>query len=132
MISPRTAILPLLLLLTSGSAVYALPATDNILNVRALGDLTDEQRQKLDDLQMDDLQCVQKCADAIHSTQEPYIPLCAITDQSKEENDQDVKNVYSCLCTDKVYLASSLGCFVKTVSHPQSARASNLNAANTY
>ena len=121
MIAPRTAILPLLLLLTSGSAVFALPAVDSLLNVRDLGGLTDEQRQKLDNLQMDIPECMQKCADAReNSSEHTPLPLCAITDQStdEEENDPDVKNGYSCLCTDKPYLANSMGCFVKNVSCP--------------
>ncbi|RPB26119.1 hypothetical protein L211DRAFT_835492 [Terfezia boudieri ATCC MYA-4762] len=116
MISPRTAILPVLLLLTSSSAVYALPAADNMLNPRDLGNLTKEQRQRLDSLQVDQPQCVQKCADARQNNSEPnYIPLCALNDQSttEEENDPNVKNAYSCLCTDKVYVADSMACLVK-------------------
>lgn len=121
MISLRTTILPLLLLLTSGSAVFALPAADNLLNVRDLGGLTDEQRHKLDNLETDTPECMQKCTDARdNSSEHTYIPLCAINDQStdEEDNDPDVKNSYSCLCTDKVYLADSMACFVKNVSHP--------------
>jgi len=85
-----------------------------------MGDLTDEQRQKLDNIQMDEPECVQKCGDAQGRSEYNYIPLCAINDQSatEEENESDVKNSYSCLCTDKMYLADTMACFVKNVSHP--------------
>ncbi|KAF8423925.1 hypothetical protein EV426DRAFT_113771 [Tirmania nivea] len=114
MISPRTAILPLLLLLASGSAVYALPAADNLLDARDVGDLTEEQSQKLDNLQLGEPECARKCGNVRQNSN--YMPLCALNDQSatEEENDPDVKNAYSCLCTDKVYLAESMNCFVKS------------------
>ena len=96
--------------------MYTFPTVGYVLTNR---DLTDGQRQKLDDLRVEAPDCVQKCTDARENNTEPhYIPLCALSDQSttKVENDPDMRNSYSCLCTDKVYIADNMACIVKNVS----------------
>lgn len=117
-------IVPLLLLLTSGSVVFAHPTADKSLDTRALGDLTDEQMQRLEGLQVDLPVCVKKCQDARDSNPESnYIPRCALTDQDTPEDEQEeaVKNAYSCMCTDKIFLADSLSCVVKNCASNSTA-----------
>lgn len=113
MVTLRNTVLPLLLVLcTSGTAIYAHPTDGATLHNRAYKDLTKEQMDKVDQIEMP------KCYDTCAIGNSDYIPLCAHTDQDTPESEQEeaIANSYSCICTDKLYLETQFSCLVKQVS----------------
>jgi len=118
MISPRNALLPLLLLLaTSASARVSIPTLSN-LHRRSYSDLTEEQLAKIGNItsQYEVPKCIVTCGEDTSGASEEqtyYIPRCAMGDPTAEENKVDVDNSYSCICSDRQYMAQSMACLVK-------------------
>jgi hypothetical protein len=78
---------------------------------------TQVKRQSEDDQDNEDRE--NKCMDTcMQSTVETLSgpPLCSITDQESEENEAEVKNGYSCMCTDKIFLGTIFKCILKSCS----------------
>lgn len=111
MVSPRTALL--LLLATSASARMSIPTLSN-LHRRSYKDLTDEQLEKIGNITMgyEAPKCIEKCG-GLNVDGSAYIPRCALSDQTAEEDVDAVVNSYSCICADRQYVEQSLSCLIK-------------------
>lgn len=118
MFTLRSTLLPLLLLLTSGSTVHSRHnAAPGVLEARNYDDLTPDQLRKIDGLlELGEPECITTCSSEAYNQTTNYIPRCAVTDDTKHEEPEDVRNSWSCLCTDKPFLEGLFSCFVKECS----------------
>ena len=121
MVSLRTALLPLLLLATSASARVSFERNPKLelsnLHRRSYKDLTEEQIEKINNSgAYEPPACIKKCGDRMDVEEKNvYVPRCAISDQTAEEDEDSVINSYSCICTDRQYIEQSISCIVKEV-----------------
>lgn len=118
MVSLRTALLPLLLLTTSASARVNFERNPKLdlsnLHRRSYKDLTEEQIDKINNsVDYEAPACIKKCGDMDVDEKSVYVPRCAISDQTTEEDEDAVTNSYNCICTDRQYIEQSLSCIVK-------------------
>jgi len=75
--------------------------------------LTEEQLRKIDSI--DTPECVQKCDSNRSSDYEPPCP------DSQDESTASMKRGYACLCTDKIFVESSISCYVKNCASNSTA-----------